>query len=78
MWHEGQIAIPPSNIIYKYQAKVYDIGSEHGINQGRVSKLMIRQNKDNKIVFNWDRGMDIDCETDEVRKVLEVILTKFS
>ena len=35
---------------------VFDEPSHHGINNGRVSKLFIRENdKRGKIVFEWDR-----------------------
>lgn len=43
---------------YKFTAKVYDSGSRFGINNGRVSKLMVTYR--GKIVFNYDRGIDID------------------
>lgn len=50
------------------QAKVYDEPSVHGINSGRVSKLVIGKtdtrdaNKDffEQMDFNYDRGLDFD------------------
>lgn len=45
-WHTGEI---DDN---KFQAKVYDVGSKYGINQGTVSKLWIKD------VCNYERGWD--------------------
>jgi sporulation protein YlmC with PRC-barrel domain len=78
MWHEGIIASPATNTIYKYWAKVYDEGSEFGINQGRISKLEIRKTDTNECVFNYDRGEDIPPANEEVAAVLDIILTKYA
>jgi len=78
MWHNATISCPETGNIYSYWAKVYDTGSEHGINGGPVSKLTIRKLGSDKDLYNWDRGLDRDCADDEVRKVLAVILAKFS
>jgi len=51
---------------FRFQAKVYDEGSVYGINEGRVSKLMIwdeakHQETKNIIaasILNYDRGWD--------------------
>jgi len=50
------------------QAKVYDLPSDYGINEGRVSKCAIgktakRNSGENffdQIDFNYDRGLDFD------------------
>ena len=49
------------DIIYEWEAKVYDTGSTYGIHGGRVSKLSVVKTVDNrkKIVINYDRGWDI-------------------
>ena len=78
MWHEAIISCPETGGKYKYFAKVYDTGSEYGIGGGRVSKLTIRKLGSDKDLYNWDRGLDLDCANDEVRAVLAVILAKFS
>ena len=77
MWHEGIISCPETGGKYKYWAKVYDTGSEHGISGGRVSKLTIRKLDGGRDLYNWDRGLDVDCADDEVRQVLAVILAKY-
>lgn len=58
---------------YWWEAKVYDEGSRFGINNGRVSKLQIR--KDKEIIYNYDRGLDVDKLQD--RKVLSHILSLY-
>lgn len=41
-----------------FQAKVFDNPSDYGIENGSVSKLMVKKN--NKVIFNYDRGIDVD------------------
>ena len=45
MWREGVIGVPVGDSKYTglwYQAKVYDLPSEYGIEGGRISKLQLR------------------------------------
>lgn len=56
LWREGALKVKNSS--FHYWAKVYDEGGEYGIDGGRVSKLMIKQN--DKIVCNYDRGWDVE------------------
>ena len=54
------------------QAKVYDEPSIHGINKGRVSKLVVgksdqckpNQNFHNQMCFSYDRGINFDNAPD--------------
>ena len=48
---------------YTFCAKVYDIGSQYGIDGGRVSKLEMR--KAGQLVLNYDRGWDIGLEAED-------------
>ena len=43
MWTEGRIEV--RGITFHYWVKVYDEGSVYGINEGRISKLTIRNEK---------------------------------
>jgi len=43
---------------YNFEAKVYDTGSSHGIDGGRISKLLITLNGIE--VISYDRGWDLD------------------
>ena len=51
MWKIGTI------YVYEYQVKCYEVGSQFGINGGRISKLFMR--KDDEIVVSYDREWDI-------------------
>jgi hypothetical protein len=54
-WVEGKVEN------YKFEAKIFDEGSEWGIEGGRVSKLTIANENDEWLV-NYDRGWDIKPE----------------
>jgi len=43
---------------YTFEAKVYETGSQFGINGGRVSKMTM-YDENNNLVMNYDRGWDI-------------------
>lgn len=73
MWEEGEVKVKSS--IYHYWAKVYDLPSDFGIDQGRVSKLSVRLN--DREVFSYDRGWDIIPTTQEEQKVLQRILKRY-
>jgi hypothetical protein len=77
MWHNGIITIPASGNIYRYCAKVYDIGSEFGINEGRISKLEIRKADTNECVYHYERGLDIPPANAEAKAALDIILAKY-
>lgn len=61
---------------YKWDAKVYDNPSKYGIDDGRVSKLYIRD-KDGNEVVNYDRGWDIKPKNKEIKEVVDHVLKKF-
>ena len=73
MWRKGTLYI--KGIVLSYSAKVYDEGSEFGINNGRISKLEIR--KDGELILNYDRGWDIKPEGDIAETALLMILDYF-
>ncbi len=62
---------------YKFCAKVYDIGSYYGINEGRVSKLNIKEIKENKEIVNYDRVWDIQPKNDKDIAAFKAILKAF-
>ena len=56
-FHEGTIGIPQkdgSSKIAHYWVKAYEEGSAYGINEGRISKLLITIG--GETVANYDRG----------------------
>ena len=78
MWKQGAIGIPNGKGGYtsvKYCATIYDEPSEFGIEEGRISKLSLTQN--GKIVYNYDRGLDLDCQTEEAELALAILLKEY-
>ena len=74
LWKEGVLRVMGSN--YHYWAKVYDTGSEWGIDGGRVSKLMLK--RDGEIVCNYDRGWDIQPSDPGTQLAMEILLHEYN
>lgn len=75
MWKEGTIGIPQKNGGYKavhYWIKVYEEGSQFGVNGGKISKLMLK--RDGEIVCNYDRGWGIEPADPDTQLALEILL----
>ena len=70
MWKEGSLKIHDS--IFHYWMKVYEEGSQFGINGGKVSKLMLKRN--DKVVCNYDRGWDIEPADPDTQLAVEILL----
>ncbi|WP_035796535.1 DUF7678 domain-containing protein [Butyrivibrio sp. MB2005] len=78
LFKEGTIGFPTGenkNKVVHWWAKVYDEGSEYGIEEGRISKLMIKV--DGKTTLAYDRGWDIQPdENDEATMMAYSIIMK--
>ena len=75
LWKEGTIGIPVKGgktKIAHYWAKVYDEGSEYGINEGRISKLRITI--DGETVVNYDRGWDVQTVDEDTQLAYEILV----
>ena len=59
---------------YSFQAKIYDEGSEFGIDEGRVSKLWVRDEATRQTVINYERGWDVQPKTAAHRHALDALL----
>jgi len=70
MWKEGSIKVYSS--IFHYWMKVYDEGSQYGIEGGKISKLMLK--RDGKTVCNYDRGWDIEPVDEETQLAYEILV----
>jgi len=70
MWKEGSVKIHDS--IFHYWIKVYDECSEYGMNDCKISKLMLKRN--GEIVCNYDRGWDVKPADDNTQLALELLL----
>lgn len=79
MWSEGIIGIPASvdgkPIAVLYWVKHYKNPSIFGINNGRISKLMLKI--ENQIVCNYDRGWDVYPTCKAAEAALEILLYEY-
>jgi hypothetical protein len=75
MWKKGSVKI--GNQAFTYCAKVYgEPNEDYGIEGGRISKLEIRLG-DNPVA-RYDRGWDIEPETENAQLALAAILHSFN
>lgn len=76
---QGAIGIPSGNggmTSVSYWVKHYDNESQFGIDNGRISKLTLVQ--DSKVVYNYDRGEDVEPQTSEAEKALAILLKEYN
>ena len=70
VWVEGKIDG------HRYQALVF---SEHAddpsfeLVQSKISKLWVQRLADHKVVFNWDRGLDIASATPAAQAIVDLL-----
>lgn len=79
MWSEGVIGVPeqiegkPTAV--HYWVKHYKNPSKFGINNGRISKLILKI--DDTIVANYDRGWDIRPTCEAAEAALAILLFEY-
>lgn len=79
MWTKGTLDVLGKNgesVAVDYWCKHFDEPSFYGINEGRISKLEIRQN--GRCVYNYDRELDIEPQTKEAEEALFILIKKFN
>jgi hypothetical protein len=61
---------------YKFEAKHFDVGSEFGIDGGRVSKLSIWKGDswNDGLIVNYDRGWDIEPTTENQKYIFSCLM----
>ena len=74
MWKQGSIKVGRSTIIY--WVKSFEEGSQFGIDNGRISKLMLK--RDGRVIANFDRGWDIVPIDLEAEAALAELMKKFN
>ena len=74
MWREGSIKAGKS--IFHYWVKHYEKPSDHGIDGGRISKLMLKRN--NEVVCNYDRGLDVEPADKETETALAILMKEYN
>ena len=78
IWKKGCIGIPQDGGKYKavhYEAKVYDEGSQYGIDGGRISKLALKM--DGEWIATYDRGWDIKPTCPEAEMALAILMEEY-
>ena len=73
MWKEGVLKV--RNSVFKFSVKHFDEGSQYGIENGRISKLMLK--RDGVTVCNYDRGWDILPVDDDTEISLEILKLEY-
>lgn len=75
-WVHGIVAsVDKTNEIYSFEAKLYDEGSNFGINGGRVSKLRITDKlAPGKSIVSYDRGWDLKPESETDKNVFREVM----
>lgn len=53
-----------------------DLGSPYGIDEGRISKLMLK--RDGQIIANFDRGWDIEPIDANAQAALKALMKKYN
>lgn len=74
MWDKGTLEIDGTKV--EYWVKHYEEGSKFGINEGRISKLDCRV--DGEIILHYERGWDIEPQTELATKALEILKSRFN
>ena len=74
MWREGKITI--ENRTIHYWIKSFDLGSPYGIDEGRISKLMLKRG--GQVVANFDRGWDIEPIDANAKAALEILTKEYN
>jgi len=74
MWSEGSIKIG-SNII-RYWIKHFEEASVFGIEEGRISKLMLKCA--GRVIANYDRGWDIEPSGNDAEIALAILMEKYN
>ena len=72
MWKEGNLKV--NNSVFHYWMKVYEEGSQFGINGGKVSKMMLKRN--GEIVCSYDRGWETEPADADTKLALETLLSE--
>lgn len=79
MWKHGELSG------FKWCIKVFEVGSEFGINNGRISKLWIQRESNGETVANYSRGWDVKPFDDDgnfydndVKEIYEELIAKYN
>lgn len=74
MWKEGAIKV--RNSVFKFWIKHYDEGSCYGIDEERISKVMLKRNS--ITVCNYDRGWEVLPVDEDTEIALEILKKEYN
>ena len=74
MWKTGAMLIKGK--VYKYQVKVYEVGSEYGIEGGKISKAYV--SRDGVAVLNYERGWDLEPVDEDAALALGILMKEYN
>lgn len=77
-WRSG--TVEAGGELFDYKAKVYDEGSVHGIDGGRVSKLIVKGHSSDtwsRPLLSYDRGWDVEPRDSVAREALGAIIALY-
>ena len=74
MWSKGSIKV--HNSIIHYWVKHFEEASVYGIEEGRISKLMLK--RDGRIIANYDRGWDVEPIDEYAEIALAILMSKYN
>lgn len=76
-WETGTVLM--NGNAYGYTVKKYEEPSEkYGIEGGRISKLSIRDKSSGRSIVNYDRGWNIEPETEEAQLAYMYLVKKYN
>lgn len=75
MWTNGRMMV--NGIDIHYWVKHYkEPSNTYGIDGGRISKLMLKQNS--KIMASYERGWEVKPQSKEAELVFNTLLSKYN
>ena len=79
MWRNSYLDVTLKSgdvVSVEYLAKVYDSGSEFGINGGRISKLCLKL-MNGRTILCYDRGWDVQPTCEAAELALAILLERW-
>ena len=63
--------------IYEFEAKVYDLPSKYGINEGRISKLSVKDMRTDVEIVGYDREWYLEPKRSQEYAIVNALLMIF-
>jgi len=63
--------------IYEFEAKVYDLPSKYGINEGRISKLSVKDMRTDAEIVGYDREWYLEPKRSQEYAIVKALLVVF-